>query len=300
MSVPLAFIGVVLIWSTTPLAIKWSGDDVGFLFGVTSRMILGGLLAVLSVVIFRISYSMSARAKQAYFASGLGIYMAMLFGYWGARYIPSGWISVIWGASPMVTGVLASIFLGERLTLFRSIGLLSGLLGLSIIFLQSTMMIENATLGVFLIVIGVFAQTSTAVWIKKIDAKQHGLVMSAGGLIVSIPLFILTWFIFDGNLPDSVPARSGFSILYLAVFGSLIGFSLYYFLIHHVEASKVSLITMITPVTALLLGAYLNDEVVTSNIIIGTVLILMGLMIFQWGDKWLRLSAKILSLVIRE
>ena len=287
MSVPLAFIGVVLFWSTTPLAIKWSGDDVGFLFGATSRMMLGGLLAVLAVIALRISYGMTAQAKRAYFASGIGIYVAMLFGYWGSRYIPSGWISVIWGASPMLTGILASIFLGERLTALRIMGLLFGLVGLSVIFLQSTRMTEGAVLGVFLVVIGVIGQTSSAVWIKKINAQEHGLVMTAGGLIVSVPLFILTWLIFDGNIPETVPVRTGASIIYLAVFGSLLGFSLYYFLIHKVEASKVSLITMITPVTALMLGAYLNDEVITLNIIIGTTLILFGLMTFQWGDKWL-------------
>ena len=286
MTVPLAFLAVVLIWSTTPLAIKWSGDDVGFLFGVTSRMILGCLLAVAAVFILRISYSMSARAKRAYFASGLGIYLAMLFGYWGARYIPSGWISVLFGLSPLITGILAKIFLHEALTAAKIIGLLSGILGLSVIFLQGSSMTHDAILGVSLVLIGVLGQTSTAVWIKKINAKQHGLAMTAGGLLVSIPLFVLTWFIFDGNIPNTIPTRTGLSIIYLAVFGSLIGFSLYYYLIHHLEASKVSLITMITPVTALFLGAYLNNEPITTNITLGTLLILLGLMIFQWGDKW--------------
>ena len=212
----------------------------------------------------------------------------MLFGYWGTTYIPSGWVSVIWGSSPMLTGILANLLLGERFTAMRSIGLLLGFAGLALIFLQSTSMNEGTALGVFLVILGVIGQTSSAVRIKKINAKQHGLVMTAGGLIVSIPLFILTWFIFDGNLPETVPNRAASSIVYLAVFGSLIGFSLYYFLIHHLEASKVSLITMITPVTALLLGAYLNDEVITLNIVIGTALILFGLAIFQWGDRWMQ------------
>lgn len=285
MSVSLAFLGVVLIWSTTPLAIKWSGDDVGFLFGVTSRMILGCLLAVSAVFILRISYSTSARAKQAYFASGVGIYFAMLFGYWGARYIPSGWISVLFGLSPLITGVLAKIFLNETLSTARVIGLLSGLFGLAVIFLQGNSITHDAVLGVSLVLIGVLGQTSTAVWIKKINAKQHGLAMTAGGLLVSVPFLLLTWFIFDGHLPDTIPTRAGLSIIYLAIFGSLIGFSLYYYLIHHLEASKVSLITMITPVTALFLGAYLDNEIISSNIIFGTLFILLGLIVFQWGDR---------------
>ena len=72
MSVPVAYIGIILIWSTTPLAIQWSGDGVGYLFGITSRMILG-------VVV------------------GLGLFFAMTSVYWSSQFIPSGWISVLFG-----------------------------------------------------------------------------------------------------------------------------------------------------------------------------------------------------------
>jgi drug/metabolite transporter (DMT)-like permease len=65
----------------------------------------------------------------------------------------------------------------------------------------------------------------------------------------------------------------------------LLGFSLYYFLIHAIEASTVSLITLITPVTALLLGMWLNNEAISTHVIMGTACILLGLISFQWGDK---------------
>ena len=287
MSVPLAFIGVILIWSTTPLAIKWSIVENNFLFGVTSRMILGGLLALSAVMLLRISWSFSRQAQWAYFASGIGIYTAMSFSYWGSMYIPSGWVSVIFGTSPVLTGILAWWFLGEKMTVFRIVGLLLGILGLCIIFLHGSRMTDNTVLGIGLIILGVISQTSTAVWIKKINAQQHGLVMTAGGLWVSIPLFIITYFIFADPIPtlEAIPPSAAGSIIYLAIFGSLIGFSLYYFLIHQVEASTVSLITLITPVTALILGMWLNNETISITIIMGTICILLGLSSFQWGDK---------------
>ncbi|MDX1336059.1 MAG: EamA family transporter, partial [Gammaproteobacteria bacterium] len=46
MSVPAAYMGIIMIWATTPLAIKWSGESVGFLFGVSARMLIG--LAVIT------------------------------------------------------------------------------------------------------------------------------------------------------------------------------------------------------------------------------------------------------------
>ncbi len=281
-----AFIIVIIIWSTTPLAINWSIDEVGFLFGLTTRMILGGFFTISAVLILRYSVPRHKKAIMAYIASGVGIYVAMLFGYWGATYIPSGWISVIWGLSPIFTGILAHSVLGEKtLVLHRIVGALLGVAGLAVIFLQGSAMGNNTTLGVFLLLVGVLGQTGTAVWIKQINAKTNGLVMTAGGLLVCIPFFILTWWVFDGTWPEEIENRVVGSIVYLAFFGSLIGFTTYYFLLNHVEASKVSLITLVTPVTALLLGHFLNKEPLGVSVVIGTALILLGLASYEWGKK---------------
>lgn len=61
MSVPAAYLGVILIWSTTPLTIKWSGEGVGFLFGVTGRMALGAALCVALIKLLRIDFPGMAR-----------------------------------------------------------------------------------------------------------------------------------------------------------------------------------------------------------------------------------------------
>ncbi|HID49904.1 MAG TPA: EamA family transporter, partial [Chromatiales bacterium] len=47
MSVPAAYVGIIIVWSTTPLAIKWSGEGAGFLFGVSARMLLGAVVCLL-------------------------------------------------------------------------------------------------------------------------------------------------------------------------------------------------------------------------------------------------------------
>lgn len=64
----------------------------------------------------------------------------------------------------------------------------------------------------------------------------------------------------------------------------MIGFALYYYVIKHLEASKVSLITLVTPVLALLLGSFLNGEVVSLRLWLGTALILFGLTVHQWDS----------------
>ncbi len=286
MAIKLAFLGVIIIWSTTPLGIKWSGEEVGFLFGVTTRMVLGVFVAAVLLIILRMPFPLHRKALHAYLASGVGIYFAMLFGYWAASYIPSGWIAVIWGVSPVFAGVLGSIVLSEKaLVLHRILGVVAGIAGLAIIFLQSTQFGEHTALGVILALSGVIAQVATAVWIKHIKADLPGLVMTTGGLAVSIVPFMLSWWIVDGTLPEHVPLKVAGSIIYLAIMGSVLGFSLYFFLLNHVEASKVSLITLVTPVSALLLGSWLNNEPLTAWVFVGTALILSGLASYQWGER---------------
>ncbi len=61
-SVGFSYIAVILIWSTTPLAIKWSGEGSGFLFGVTGRMVLGAVLALVVMQLMRLPFPWHRRA----------------------------------------------------------------------------------------------------------------------------------------------------------------------------------------------------------------------------------------------
>ena len=283
----LAFIAVTLIWSTTPLGIKWSADThISFLFGVMSRMTLACGLSLLIIALLRIPFQLHARALKAHLVSGIGIYISMMACYWGATYVSSGWLAVLWGTSPFATALLATIFLNEPLTRARIIGMLFALSGLLVIFLHALQLEGKTFIGVAIILIGMLGQTSSAVALKHINAQQHGLVMTAGGLTVSVPLFILTWFIFDGQYPQEISQRTLYAILYLAFIGSVLGFSLYYYLIHKVQASQVSLVTFVTPVGALYVGYLFNHEVITSALYIGTGLILLGLFFFEYGRKY--------------
>ncbi|MCP4452122.1 MAG: EamA family transporter, partial [Planctomycetes bacterium] len=94
MSIQAAFIGVVVIWSTTPLAIQWSSTGGGYLFGVASRMVLGLFVCLVLIALFSRRMRWHRDALLTYLAGGLGIWGAMTSVYWGAQHIPSGLVSV--------------------------------------------------------------------------------------------------------------------------------------------------------------------------------------------------------------
>lgn len=286
MSIPVAYLGIILIWSTTPLAIQWSTQGTGFAFAVFARMLIGVSVAGLLVVFWRIGLPLHPRARRAYLVGGLGLFGAMALTYWGARYIHSGLISVLFGLSPLMAGILAALCLGERaLTPLKVGGMLLGALGLATIFIHGDSLGgEHALAGLLALLMAVFIYSGSLVWLKSIADDSPPLATTVGTLSVSLPLFGLVWFVTDGSLPAMVPPRSGAAIVYLGIFGSVIGFALYYYVIKHLEASKVALITLITPVIALLLGNLLNGETISLRLWLGTALILFGLTVHQWDS----------------
>lgn len=286
MSIPVAYLGIILIWSTTPLAIQWSTQGTGFAFAVFARMLIGVSVAALLVVVWRIGLPLHQRARRAYLVGGLGLFGAMALTYWGARYIHSGLVSVLFGLSPLMAGILAALCLGERsLTPFKVSGMLLGALGLATIFIHGDSLGgEHALAGLLALLVAVFIYSGSLVWLKSIADDSPPLATTVGTLAVSLPLFGLVWLLTDGSLPAMVPPRSGAAIVYLGIFGSVIGFALYYYVIKHLEASKVALITLVTPVIALLLGNLLNGETISLRLWLGTALILFGLTVHQWDS----------------
>ncbi len=296
MSIPAAYIVVVLIWSTTPLAIKWSGEGAGYLFGVTGRMVIGLALVMTLIRVMGLAMPWHRRARKTYLASGLGIYAAMLSVYWASQFIPSGWISVLYGLTPIATGIMARLWLGEQgLTPTRLISMLLALSGLALIFLEGAGQGINTLYGVGGVLLSVLSHSTSSVWIKRNGVKMHGMVLAGGGLMVAVPLFLLTWF-FSGEVrPEQVSLRALFAILYLGVIGSGAGFALYYYILRHVEATKVALITLITPVIALLIGHLLNGETIKMQVWFGAGLIMLGLLGFELGSRLRPLLARIKS-----
>ena len=285
MSVPAAYLGVILIWSTTPLAIKWSGEEVGFLFGVASRMLIGAAVCSLIMLLLARKLPWNQEARRTYLAAGLGLYGAMISVYWGAQYISSGLISVIFGLNPIFTGVIAAIWLQERsLTISKLSGVFLGLFGLVVIFGSGIELKDGATYGITAVLLAVLLHSFSAVWVKAINAKIPALEVTNGGLLVAAPLYLATWLLLGNDWPTDIPLRTALSISYLALFGSVLGFIMYFYVLKRIDASRVALITLITPVIALLLGQRFNNESIQPIVWLGTCCILLGMSIYQWGS----------------
>lgn len=278
-----AYLGVIAIWSTTPLGIVWSAQGVHYTFPLFARMTIGLAVCLLWLAMTRTRFPLDAQSRQSYLIAGLSIWASMLCTYWGARFIPSGLISVVFGLSPVVTGLFAWLWLHEdAFSPLKIAGMLLGVFGLSLVFGGSLQLGKDAHWGIAAVLGAVALQACGLVAVKRIRADIPAVAQTAGALFVVVPLSILSLFLL-GGWPQAVPLRAALAMLYLGIFGSVVGFSLYYYLIRHISTGRVALITLITPVTALLLGMALNGERLTLKVGAGSALVLFGLALYEWG-----------------
>ncbi|MBD9356256.1 DMT family transporter [Methylomonas sp. EbA] len=273
----------MLVWTTTPLAIKWSSIGVSFVFGAMARMSTGLACLLLLLLLLRRRIPLNRRALMTYLAVAIQLYGSMLVTYWSAQFVPSGWISVIFGLSPFMTAFMAAAYLKEHSLGWGKLFAYSlGMGGLVVMFSSALELDELALQGVIGVLVATFIHASSAVWVKQIDARLSALQLVTGGLLIAVPCYIGTWYWLDGgNLPENIPPQTLYSIAYLGVIATTLGFALYYFVLANMQATNVAMMNLMTPVMSLGLGYTVNHEPLTLKTMAGTALIMCALLIYE-------------------
>lgn len=290
MSVPIAYLTVVLVWSTTPLGITWSSESISPTMAVLLRMAIAAALGAILLGIFKIQLPKTRQALKLYAYSSVGVFGGMLFSYLSASYISSGMISLVFGLSPIISGLLAQKILGDRkFNTLRKLAMTIAFSGLFLAFYHSVSLTGNSWPGICFILLAVLSFSLSSVLVKSVHINIHPAATTQGTLLFSLPLFFLAWWLVDGSIAiDTWQQKSVMAIVYLVVFGSMIGFVAYFYVLQKLKASTVSLITMVTPIIAIILGATLNNEPITNDLIYGAICVVIGLGLYQWSNKFPR------------
>lgn len=278
----IAYISVIAIWATTPLAIKWSSDSLSPIAAVSSRMLIAFVCGIFLTVLFTRRIPLKRKNFKLYFAASLGLFPNMPLVYWAAQYIPSGLVSVIFALSPFLIGAASILLLGENpFNLRRVFSLFTAIFGLGLIFLEQLELGEHAIWGISAMLLSTALFATSSVWVKKLSTEVDAFEQTLGALAFSLPGLLLCWFLMDGAAPENLSTKSMLSIVYLAVFGSLLGFAAFFYVIQKLSVAAVSVIPLMPPVLALLFGYLLNDEMLSQSIVLGTAFIIGSLAIYE-------------------
>lgn len=281
MAILFAYLLVVLIWATTPLAIQWSGDSIGFMSAVLLRMLVALLFALLILIGMRRQLFQQPGVWKVYLAGSIGIFPNMPVVYWSAQFIPSGLVAVIFAMSPFATGLLSLLILKENpFSIRRLFALVIAFVGLLIIFYGQLRIDHYAVYGVAGILLSCFLFSFSSVWMKRLNETTDAFAQMAGSLLLALPGLLLTWWVLDGDLPRDFSIKTTGALAYLIIFGSLVGSTLFFYILKHLSASVVSLVTLITPMLAVIIGITIAGESFPPQVLMGIALIILALFLY--------------------
>lgn len=275
------YILLVLIWSSTPLAVVWSVQDLHPMWALTARFILAAALAYVICKVIRLALPLHKLALQSYIAGSLSLLGAMLLTYMAAPYLASGLISLLFGFAPLVAGLMSYIWTKEQhLFAEQWLGMLIAVLGLGFICLSGERAFVQPV-GIGLIFLAVLCYVGSMFWVKSIQANLHPLVQTTGSLVISAVGIVLLMPLFWQHLPTHLPSTlTIMAILYSVVVASIIAMLCYFDLVQRLNPSTVALTTVLTPVLALLWGVWFNHEHIGAGVINGVGIVLLGLILY--------------------
>jgi len=201
--------------------------------------------------------------------------------YWSAQFIPSGLVAVVFAMSPFVMGLMTLVLLKHNpFTVRRVIALLLALFGLVVIFHHQIHFSLKSAYGIAGILLSCFLFGFSSVLVKKLNVKVDAFNQAIGTLLFALPGLLLMWWYVDGHIPTTISIKSLAAVGYLSVFGSLVGAALFFYVLARMSPTAVSLITFMTPVLALILGAGVADETLSLQLWLGAGLVVLALLLY--------------------
>jgi drug/metabolite transporter (DMT)-like permease len=199
--------------------------------------------------------------------------------YWAEQWVPSGLSAVLFATFPLIVALLAHFALpGERLTWVRSLGILVGFAGVAVIFSEDFDKVIGPRVAFASAVLLLCPLLSGlgSVAVKKWGGGMHPIATAAVPMgLTSLVLAPVAWWGEAGRGVHLAPAPV-LAVLYLALVGSAVPFTLYFSLLKHLPATQLSLINYAVPVVAVTVGAVFLKEPITLHVLLGGALVILG------------------------
>lgn len=275
---------LVFIWATTPLAIVWSVTDLHPMWALVLRFFIALPLAVSVLLLLKVKFPIHKVALSSYVAGSLSLIGSQIFTYAATPYLSSGLIALMFGLAPIMAGLIGSFGFQQKLASLQWLGMGTSIIGLAMICLSGSQK-HVQPIGIVLMLMSVFAYSLSIFLVKKINADVQPMAQATGSILVSTILAILLLPWIWQHAPTHFPStKSLLALTYTVVMASLIAMFCYFKLVQNLKATTLSLTTVMTPMLAILIGAYLNHEQLSAQVFVGASIILLGLCLYFYKD----------------
>jgi drug/metabolite transporter (DMT)-like permease len=270
-----------LIWGSTWYAIKFQLGVVNPLMSVSYRFMLAGIVLLGMCTIYKLELKFTRKAHLMFFIQGLTLFG---FNYWlvylAEQYLTSGFIAVIFSLIIFSNMIFGALFLRSRITWQIVIGGILAIGGTFLIFRKEfvELILQGVALEAILMSIGSLILASLGNVLSAYNQKQKLPVIQTnafGMLYGAVSMFV---FGLIKNIPVTFDFHISYltSLLYLAVFGSVIAFNTYLKLLGKIGPAKAAYILVIVPVIAMVFSTFFESYVWKSTTIVGITILILG------------------------
>jgi drug/metabolite transporter (DMT)-like permease len=281
----LAFAIIYFVWGSTFLAIRVGVHEVPPLLLAAMRFSVAGAI----LFFWMIAKGERLPSGRQWVSAILLAFLIFVLDYgllfWAEQRVPSGLAAVMMATIPVFIALAEIVILRtQRLSARLAFALLIGIGGVVVLVSRSLNLGGTAidTVGALALIGGSISWSVASVLTRKLPLPESkvmssGSQMLAGGVMLTLAAAVLGEF--RDFHPAVVSREAWFSLIYLIVFGSIVGFTAYVWLIHHESPTKVGTYAYVNPVVAVVVGYFLGGESIGLRTILGTMFVLISVVV---------------------
>ncbi len=276
----LAFFAIYVIWGSTYLLNKIAVTELPAFKLAAIRFIIAGLLIFGIAKALKISISITkVQLKNTTIAGFLFLTFGNGVVVWALNFVDSGFAALEISAQPLVVLILMRILQGKKISPMSLIGVFLGFMGIFLLVSQKQLISQDGQItGMILIFACMISWAYASIFVGKADLPKNAFVntgyqMFTGGIMLGIVSLCLgeTW-----SSPATWSTHVQWSMIGLTLFGSIVAFTAFNYLLKEVSPEKVATSTYVNPIIALLLGWWVLNEHISLQSVIAAVVLLTG------------------------
>ncbi|WP_372767858.1 EamA family transporter [Lutibacter sp.] len=285
----LAFFSIYVIWGSTYLLNKIAVTELPPFMLASIRFITAGIL------IFIIAYFMGSKlsvTRKQLINSIIAGFLFLSFGngviVWALKYVDSSFAALESSAQPLVVLLLMRILEGKKIKAMSVVGVVLGMVGIFLLVSQKQFMNQEGTLlGMVMIFVCIISWAYGSLFVVKADLPPNFFVNTGYQMLsAGITLLVVSLLLGDEwTYPTQWSGKVQFSMIALVLFGSIVAFTAFNYLLRTVSPEKVATSTYVNPVIAMVLGWYFLEEQITTQSVIAASVLLIGVYFINTRKK---------------
>lgn len=287
----LAFFAIYVIWGSTYVLNKIAVTELPPFMLASIRFFTAGILIFILCKFLKIDLAITKKQFLNTVVAGF-LFLALGNGVvvWALRYVDSGFAALEISAQPLVVLIMLRIIDGKKIQPMSMVGVVLGMIGVYLLVSQKQVINqENSVLGMAMIFLCLISWSYGSLFVGRANLPSNyfvntGYQMFTAGilLLIASTLFGESW---SNPVEWSTPTQ--FSMIILILFGSIVAFTAFNYLLKTVSPEKVATSTYVNPIIALFLGWYFLNEQITTQSVIAAAVLLTGVYFINTRKKLL-------------